>query len=151
EALTPSVSLRPRRVRAPAARQPASPKSHPNSSASFEDHILGGAPPPDRGGIPIPSGGSVSPVRFWLFSPLTRAALGWAACRASGRLVRGRPRRAVRARTVRRIFASPGSNQVWTLVLQKLGLVALAPDSDVTSFPSWWCGAIKKIPKDVRK
>ncbi|AQK94177.1 Protein kinase superfamily protein, partial [Zea mays] len=133
------VSLRPRRVRAPAARQPASPKSHPNSSASFEDHILGGAPPPDRGGIPIPSGGSVSPVRFWLFSPLTRAALGWAACRASGRLVRGRPRRAVRARTV------------WTLVLQKLGLVALAPDSDVTSFPSWWCGAIKKIPKDVRK
>jgi hypothetical protein len=35
--------------------------------------------------------------------------------------------------------------------LQKFELAALEPGSDVTCFPSWWCGAIKKIPKDMRK
>lgn len=62
EALTPSVSLRPRRVRAPAARQPASPKSHPNSSASFEDRILGGH---------RPQIGEESPFRLVGRSPLS--------------------------------------------------------------------------------
>ena len=88
-------------------------KSHPNSSASFQkDRILGGAPLPDRGGIPVPSGGLASAARFLAIFPFSRAAVGWAACRASGRLVRGRPRRAARARTARRIAASPASDQV---------------------------------------
>jgi len=78
----------------------------------FKDRVLGGAPPPDRGEIPVPSGGSASAARFLAIFPFSRAALGWAACRASGRLVRGQPRRAARARTARRIAASPASDQV---------------------------------------
>jgi hypothetical protein len=49
---------------------------------------------------------------FLAIFPFPRAALGWAACRASGRLARGRPRRAARVRTARRIAASPGLDQV---------------------------------------
>lgn len=74
---TPSLSLLPRPL--PAERRPAAPKSHPNSSASFKDRILGGAPPPDRGGIPVPSGGSASAARFLALFPSHKGG-SWMGC-----------------------------------------------------------------------
>jgi hypothetical protein len=43
------------------------------------------------------------------------------------------------------------ARQVWTEILQRLGLVTVAPQPSVTRFSSWWCLALKNIPKEMRK
>lgn len=41
--------------------------------------------------------------------------------------------------------------QVWTAILQKLGLASLSPQSSDTHFSSWWCKSIKGLSKDPKK
>ena len=41
--------------------------------------------------------------------------------------------------------------QVWTLVLQQLGLLQLAPQPTVTHFLGWWRRSTAAIPKEARK
>jgi hypothetical protein len=48
--------------RSPQIPRPAATKSHPNPSIPCKDRVFGGLPPPDRGGIPVSSGGSVPAV-----------------------------------------------------------------------------------------
>lgn len=82
------------------------------SSSSFKDRIWEGHRPQIGEKSPFHLVGRPPLLVFLAIFPFPRAALGWAACRASGRLARGRPRRAARVRTARRIAASPGLDQV---------------------------------------
>uniref|UniRef100_A0A0A8Y9Q5 Uncharacterized protein n=1 Tax=Arundo donax TaxID=35708 RepID=A0A0A8Y9Q5_ARUDO len=43
------------------------------------------------------------------------------------------------------------AREVWFVMLQKLGLQALAPQADTGGFSSWWCRAIKLVEKQRRK
>ena len=43
------------------------------------------------------------------------------------------------------------SREVWTLIFQKLGLLALAPQPGSSSFIRWWCRFRKAVPKELRK
>jgi len=40
---------------------------------------------------------------------------------------------------------------VWLVILKKLGLAALVPQSAATPFCSWWHDVIRNIPKDRKK
>lgn len=37
------------------------------------------------------------------------------------------------------------------VILQKLGLAALAPQPDVTRFSNWWYSAVRSVPKELKK
>ena len=41
--------------------------------------------------------------------------------------------------------------QVWYIILQKLGLASVAPQPTSNKFSSWWCQAVKGVPKGYRK
>jgi hypothetical protein len=43
------------------------------------------------------------------------------------------------------------SRQIWALVLQKLNLLALAPQPPVGRFSSWWSATIYQVPKKWRQ
>jgi hypothetical protein len=43
------------------------------------------------------------------------------------------------------------ARQVWTLILIRLGLGALAPQPGSSRFSSWWCQGLKNIEKSSRK
>lgn len=60
----------------PPIRRPAAPESHPNFLLIFQRSDLGGAPPPDRGEIPVPSGGSASAACFLGYFPLPKGGSG---------------------------------------------------------------------------
>ncbi|WVZ85537.1 hypothetical protein U9M48_032454 [Paspalum notatum var. saurae] len=41
--------------------------------------------------------------------------------------------------------------QIWTLILNELGLLTMAPQPGCTRFSNWWCHSIKRIEKNLRK
>jgi hypothetical protein len=43
------------------------------------------------------------------------------------------------------------ARQVWTLILIRMGLDALAPQPGSFRFSSWWCQGLKNIEKSSRK
>jgi hypothetical protein len=43
------------------------------------------------------------------------------------------------------------ARQVWSLVLQQLGLLQLAPQPSVTRFLGWWKRSTVAIPKEAHK
>jgi hypothetical protein len=43
------------------------------------------------------------------------------------------------------------AQQVWSLVLQQLGLLQLAPQPTVTHFLGWWKKVAAAVPKEARK
>jgi len=43
------------------------------------------------------------------------------------------------------------ARQVWSLVLQQLGLLQLAPQPSATRFSGWWKRSTAAVPKDARK
>lgn len=43
------------------------------------------------------------------------------------------------------------ARQVWSLILNKLGLLAIATQSGCTRFSAWWCQSIKNVEKSLRK
>jgi hypothetical protein len=43
------------------------------------------------------------------------------------------------------------TKQVWLVILQKLGLAALVPQSSTTPFCSWWHDVIRNIANDRKK
>ena len=43
------------------------------------------------------------------------------------------------------------ARQVWTLILQQLGLLQLAPQPTVTRFSGWWKRSIAAVPKEAHK
>ena len=43
------------------------------------------------------------------------------------------------------------AREVWTLILDGLGLRSLAPQPGCCRFISWWCTATKAVPKEMRK
>ena len=43
------------------------------------------------------------------------------------------------------------ARQVWSLILQQLGLLQLAPQPTVTRFSGWWKRSIAAVPKEAHK
>ncbi|WVZ94091.1 hypothetical protein U9M48_040028 [Paspalum notatum var. saurae] len=43
------------------------------------------------------------------------------------------------------------TRQVWTLILNALGLPDLVPQPDGRRFSSWWSGAVSRAPKELKK
>ncbi|WVZ76358.1 hypothetical protein U9M48_024338 [Paspalum notatum var. saurae] len=43
------------------------------------------------------------------------------------------------------------TRQVWTLILNALGLPDLVPQPDGRQFSSWWSGAVSRAPKELKK
>ena len=40
--------------------------------------------------------------------------------------------------------------QVWSLILQKWGLITIAPQQTASCFSSWWCSALKGVPQKLQ-
>ncbi|WVZ93142.1 hypothetical protein U9M48_039148, partial [Paspalum notatum var. saurae] len=49
------------------------------------------------------------------------------------------------------IFPCVFSKQVWTFILQSLGLVSIIPIAANGHFTSWWAQSSKRVPKEMRK
>jgi hypothetical protein len=43
------------------------------------------------------------------------------------------------------------AREVWHAVLRKIGLGPVVPQPTKTRFSSWWCAAVKQVPKEMRK
>ena len=43
------------------------------------------------------------------------------------------------------------ARQVWTLVLEQIGLLLVAPQHNVSRFSRWWKRSIAAVPKEIRK
>ena len=40
--------------------------------------------------------------------------------------------------------------RVWSLILQKWGLITIAPQQTASCFSSWWCSALKGVPQKLQ-
>jgi len=49
------------------------------------------------------------------------------------------------------LIACVFSRQVWTFILQSLGLVGIIPSAMDGRFTSWWASSSKRVPKEMRK
>lgn len=43
------------------------------------------------------------------------------------------------------------ARQVWTLIFQRLGLIAIVPQPTAAQFSAWWSNAISRVPKVLRE
>ncbi|XBH72801.1 hypothetical protein VPH35_100017 [Triticum aestivum] len=43
------------------------------------------------------------------------------------------------------------AQQIWTLIFQRLGLIAIVPQPTAARFSAWWSNAISRVPKVLRE